>query len=83
MTDYTYPKDWGKTRENQNEQTPLKKESVNVVGNITFTPNASYMGWICPKCGRVYSPSILLCAYCVAKADVTCSDSTATKDIKE
>ena len=22
-------------------------------------------GWICPKCGRCYAPSVLLCSYCV------------------
>ena len=25
--------------------------------------NYSY-GWVCPKCGRVYSPSTFMCMYC-------------------
>ena len=21
-------------------------------------------GWVCPKCGRVYSPNMMMCIYC-------------------
>lgn len=26
--------------------------------------NAFLQGWECPKCGRVYSPSTMMCPYC-------------------
>lgn len=32
-------------------------------------------GWECPKCGRVYSPSMVMCSYCVPKATVTTGTS--------
>lgn len=27
----------------------------------------SRYGWVCPKCGRVYAPQVILCAYCNKK----------------
>lgn len=33
-------------------------------------------GWVCPKCGRVYAPSISMCCYCNnLDSPWTCSDS--------
>ena len=26
-------------------------------------------GWVCPKCGRVYGPMMMTCAYCNAIID--------------
>ena len=35
------------------------------------------MGWICPKCGRCYSPFTSMCSYCCNNANViTCYDGT-------
>lgn len=43
--------------------------------NYTETPKVSQLqyGWICPKCGRVYSPFTSMCPYC-GNADfkITC-----------
>lgn len=27
-------------------------------------PETINYGWVCPKCGRVYSPSTIMCSYC-------------------
>jgi len=37
-------------------------------------------GWICPKCGRVFSPSVTECSYCNSQTyTITCtSDPTIT-----
>lgn len=31
---------------------------------IDYTFNGGNYGWICPKCGRVYSPFTQMCLYC-------------------
>lgn len=38
--------------------------------------NRDSKGWICPKCGRVYSPSTPQCVYCSneAIANANCAD---------
>lgn len=35
---------------------------------ITYTPASSTVGWICPKCSRVWSPWVNECAWCNALA---------------
>ena len=35
-------------------------------------------GWVCPKCGRVYSPFIPMCLYCGDKGNVTVTTDTKT-----
>ena len=35
------------------------------------------MGWICPKCGRCYSPFTSMCSYCCNNMNtITCYDGT-------
>ena len=36
-------------------------------------------GWICPKCGRVYSPLMVMCSYC-GPQEVRSSSGTADCD---
>ena len=38
-----------------------------------FPPNEMFApkGWICPKCGRVYSPSTPSCYYCGGNTEIT------------
>ena len=40
--------------------------------------NFAPRGWICPKCGRVYSPSTSMCSYCGGGST---SQSTTTEII--
>lgn len=49
--------------------------------------NSSYefpasQGWICPKCGRVYAPSVPMCQYCGgnSKPPTITTDSTTLSD---
>lgn len=35
-------------------------------------------GWICAKCGRVYSPSTAMCAYCGPEIPVATSTGGST-----
>lgn len=35
-------------------------------------------GWVCPKCGRVYSPSTAMCLYC--ESDTIVSDKISLDD---
>ena len=51
--------------------------------NIVETPKeenkgGGLMGWICPKCGRCYSPFTTMCPYCNNGnwSQITCLDGT-------
>ena len=35
-------------------------------------------GWVCPKCGRVYSPTTPMCYYCGGEQTSTVSTGTGT-----
>ena len=51
--------------------------------NPNLNPYREY-GWICPKCGRVYSPSTSQCLFCggtYAPNIVYCGPNNGTKDI--
>ena len=41
-------------------------------------------GWICPKCGRCYSPFTSMCSFCGGNnwGTITCSDGTGGSNIK-
>lgn len=43
--------------------------------NDYFAPNK---GWVCPKCGRVYSPSTPMCWYCGDKQITNAPNTTGT-----
>lgn len=40
--------------------------------NTMFAPQ----GWVCPKCGRVYSPFTPMCLYCGDEGNVTISTTS-------
>ena len=62
------------------------------IGPVTSWPNLEQgisveplnYGWICPKCGRVYSPSTSQCFHCgggLSPNIVYCGPNNGTKDI--
>lgn len=54
------------------EEVALK--AIEIARNEKSNAPAGMQGWICPKCGRVYSPYTSLCTFC-GNADafkVTC-----------
>ena len=46
-----------------------------------YNPNYEFFapqGWVCPKCGRVYSPTTSMCQYCGGTnrpPTITCDDT--------
>ena len=49
--------------------------------NSSEEPIPKVYGWICPKCGRTYSPSTNMCLYCCDnKYNVVVSDKTFPND---
>lgn len=48
--------------------------------NCPPSPNFYATGWVCPKCGRVYSPSAMMCSFCgMEEQKITYSTSTTPK----
>lgn len=50
------------------------KEESNVIN--PFNGMFGQQGWICPKCGRVFSPSTSMCLYCSKGTSATIGSST-------
>lgn len=58
------------------------KECTSVNNTIEASPlfGGNY-GWVCPKCGRVYSPFTHMCPYCVPDSmnNITYTSTTINK----
>ena len=44
------------------EENALK--AIEMARNEKVNNTVGMQGWICPKCGRVYSPTTSMCSYC-------------------
>lgn len=38
-------------------------------------------GWVCPKCGRIYGPMMMTCAYCNNKITIENENREKIKDV--
>lgn len=52
----------------------VSKGSTSVPTDL-FQTDYTYLqsypqGWVCPKCGRVYNPLMMMCTYCVPQVTV-------------
>lgn len=45
------------------EMEKTKRKSVQVL----------QYGWVCPKCGAVYSPNVSSCCHCTTPVEITCT----------
>ena len=58
-----YPRPEVNLNSNLNRETIDKTEPTKGTGGLT--------GWICPKCGRCYSPYTSMCPHCNTDKDIT------------
>ena len=58
---------------------PIQKEiGLDNKPNNNNVKHGGLQGWVCPKCGRVYSPFTSMCSYCVPSHmynTITCSST--------
>jgi uncharacterized OB-fold protein len=45
-------------------------QNVETEKNPNDTNKGGMLGWICPKCGRCYSPFTSMCSYCGNNGDI-------------
>lgn len=43
---------------------PNESSDYGQIGHVVPNGFFGQHGWICPKCGRVYSPFTMMCPYC-------------------
>ena len=48
------------------------------IGDFPYNDYFAPKGWVCPKCGRVYSPSTPMCWYCGDKQITNTPNTTGT-----
>lgn len=50
--------------------------------NTYIYPRYYQEGWVCPKCGRVFSPSVTECSYCNSNKYTVVWDYSGTSTIE-
>lgn len=50
---------------------------INHTGETRFYQiRSNNLGWTCPNCGKVFSPTVTECPYCNNSSSITVSDSS-------
>ena len=50
------------------------REALAMIHEAQVEAQTMTTGWICPKCGRVYAPSVKMCGSCSGPAAPTATD---------